>query len=220
MGSDRRKPSEAHPIDCASSPGATIGEFPCLPRSSCLPPSHPSRASCRFPLLARFHSVLTRRSSKEAASTEAEAETIHHPTEAGKEDAATVTAAVSIQAAEAEEAKKPDESKKNVSSFLELLAQEDSVASSTVKAVASSAKVAAWLGMEAGSEHGGNVGAETSSGWSSLSRSESSCSSSSACLIHLSSDSSSTSSSSSAHSLCSSPTGLTAEVPGVKRGIG
>ncbi|CAI5514067.1 unnamed protein product [Closterium sp. Naga37s-1] len=146
----------------------------------------------------------------------ADTESVHHSTEAGKADAATVTAAVPSE--EAEEIKKPLELKKKVSSFLELLAQEGSLASPTVKAVASSAKVAAWLGVESGSEQGGKVGAEASSGWCSLSRSESSCSSHSACLIHLSSDSSSCSSS--AHSLCSSPTGLTEEVAGVKRGIG
>ncbi|CAI5983123.1 unnamed protein product [Closterium sp. NIES-64] len=155
---------------------------------------------------------------EETKSTEAEAETVNHPTEACKADAAAVTAAVLIEAEKAEQAKKPAELKKKVTSFLELLAQEVFVASPTVKAVASSSKVAAWLGVEAGSEQGGKGGAEASSGWCSLSRSESSCSSRSACLIHLSSDSSS-SSSSSANSLCSSPTGLT-EITGVKRGIG
>ncbi|CAI7846569.1 unnamed protein product [Closterium sp. NIES-53] len=160
---------------------------------------------------------------EEAASTDADAETIHHPN-----DAATATFAVSIHAAEVQESKKLVESKKKVYSFLRLLAQEDSVASPTVNAVASSAKVAAWLGVETESEQGGKAEsqaqqggkerAEASSGWSCLSRSESSCSNRSACLIHLSSDSSC---SSSAHSLCSPPTtGLTAEVAGVKRGIG
>ncbi|CAI5511960.1 unnamed protein product [Closterium sp. Naga37s-1] len=241
MGPDHRKPSQAHP---AGPSAAAIGRFPSLLRSP-LPTSHPSRASRRIPSLARSHSLLTRRSSEsqtenykpceqaavevqsvpalpvvalleESASTDAETETVRHPTDAGKADAATVTVAVSNQA---EEAKKPAELKNKVYSFLELLAQEDSVALPTVKAVASSAKVAAWLGVETGSEQGGEVGAEASSGWSSLSRSESSCSSHSACLINLSSDSSSCSSSS-AHSLCSSPTGLTEEVAGVKRGIG
>ncbi|CAI5966574.1 unnamed protein product [Closterium sp. NIES-65] len=149
---------------------------------------------------------------EDSASTEADAEIIHHSTEAGKADAATVTVAVSIQAEKAEEEKKPLELKGKVSSFLELLAQENSVAYPTV-AVTSSAKVAAWLGVE----QGGKEGAEASSGWCSLSRSESSCSSRSACLIHLSSDSSS---SSSADSLCNSRTGLTKEVAGVKRGTG
>ncbi|CAI5475999.1 unnamed protein product [Closterium sp. Yama58-4] len=93
---------------------------------------------------------------EEAASTKADVETVHHLTEAGKADAATVTSAVSIEAAEAEEAKKPVESKKKASSFLELLAQEDSLASPTVQAVASSAKVAAWLGVEGGSEQAEN----------------------------------------------------------------
>ncbi|CAI5457741.1 unnamed protein product [Closterium sp. Yama58-4] len=163
---------------------------------------------------------------KEAASTDAELEAV-------TVDASIVIAAVLTDAEEAEEAEKaegPKELKKKATSFLELLAQEDSIASrtSSVDSVAaSSAKVAAWLGVNTGSVHdgkmgaeakqGGKLGAEASSGWCSLSRSESSCSSRSACLIHLSSDSSC--SSSSADSLCSSPTRLTAEVAGVKRGI-
>ncbi|CAI5978629.1 unnamed protein product [Closterium sp. NIES-65] len=179
---------------------------------------------------------------EEAASTDAEVETAAVAV-AVTVDAPSVTAAVSSQAEEAEEtenaeevekAEEPKEPKRKAYSFLELLAQEDSVASRTCsvdsvsKIDASSAKVAAWLGVKGGSEQGGKAeseaqqggkeGAKASSGWCSLSRSESSCSSCSACLIHLSSDSSSCSSS--AHSLCSSPTGLTKEVAGVKRGIG
>ncbi|GJP33512.1 hypothetical protein CLOM_g18046 [Closterium sp. NIES-68] len=115
---------------------------------------------------------------------------------------------------------------------------EDVVASLPVKTVARSIKVAAWLGVESESEQAQQdvkVGAEASSGWSSLSRSESTCSSHSACLIDLAWDSCSSSSahslcssssahslcsSSSANSLCSTPTGLVTEAAAVKRGIG
>ncbi|CAI5506579.1 unnamed protein product [Closterium sp. Naga37s-1] len=164
---------------------------------------------------------------EETASTDAELETVVVAVASAlTADVSALTAAVSTQAKEAEEAEQAEEKeepKKKAYSFLELLAQEDSVASHTssvdpvAKIAASSAKVAAWLGVETGSEaqQGGKMGAEASSGWSSVSRSESSCSSRSACLIHLSSDSSS-----SADSLCSSRTGLTKEVAGVKRGTG
>ncbi|CAI7925839.1 unnamed protein product, partial [Closterium sp. NIES-54] len=170
---------------------------------------------------------------EETASADAELETVAVAVAvAVTVDASTMTADVSTQAEkaeEADEAKKSVEQKKKATSFLELLAQEDSVASRTssvdsvAKIAASSAKVAAWLGVDTGSEQdgltesetqqGGKVGAEVRSGWCSLSRS---CSSRSACLIHLSSDSYS----SSAGSLCSSPTGLAKEVAGLKRGIG
>ncbi|CAI5457745.1 unnamed protein product [Closterium sp. Yama58-4] len=155
-----------------------------------------------------------------AASTDAELEAV-------TVDASTVTAVVLTEVEEAEEAEEaekaegPKELKKKATSFLELLAQEDLIPSRTssvdsvAEITASSAKVAAWLGVKTGSEaqQGGKVEAEASSGWCSLIRSESSCSSRSACLIHLSSDTSS----SSADSLRNSPTCLSA---GVKRGIG
>ncbi|CAI7881444.1 unnamed protein product [Closterium sp. NIES-53] len=167
---------------------------------------------------------------EEAAPTVAELETVAVAV-AVPVDASIATAAVSTQAEEAEEAEEakeaeePKELNKKAYSFLELLAQEASLASrtSSVDSIAtidaSSAKVVAWLGVKTGSEaqHGGKVGAEAGSGWCSLSRSESSYSSRSACLIQLSSNSSS----SSADSRCSTPTtGLTAKVVGVKREVG
>ncbi|CAI5506575.1 unnamed protein product, partial [Closterium sp. Naga37s-1] len=115
---------------------------------------------------------------EETASAHAELETV---AVAVTVDASTSNAAVSTVAEEAEEAEKMKEPKKKAYSFLELLAQEDSVVSrtSSVDSVAridaSSAKVAAWLGVKTGSEHdgkmgaeakqGGKLGAEASSGW-------------------------------------------------------
>ncbi|GJP33516.1 hypothetical protein CLOM_g18049 [Closterium sp. NIES-68] len=159
----------------------------------------------------------------EAASTDAESETVNNPTEAGKADAPTVTATVSSEAKEAEE---PTEAEKRASSF-PVADAEDLIPSLPAETAASSVKVASWLGVKSESEQaqrGGKVGAEASSGWSSMSRSGSSCSSHSACLIDLAWDSCSSSAhslySSSAGSLCNTPTGLVAEITAVKRGIG
>ncbi|GJP45423.1 hypothetical protein CLOM_g4818 [Closterium sp. NIES-68] len=159
--------------------------------------------------------------AEEATSADAEPGTVNNPTEAGKADAPHVTATVSFVVEQREEPEEPEEQ----SSFLNAVAApENRVASFLVWTVAPSAKVVSWLGVESESEQaqqGVKVGAEASS----MSRSESSCSSHSACLIDLVWDSCSSSahslcSSSSADSLCSTPTGSVTVVTGVKRGIG
>ncbi|GJP33530.1 hypothetical protein CLOM_g18059 [Closterium sp. NIES-68] len=161
----------------------------------------------------------------EAASADAEPETVNDPTEAGKADVAIVTATVSLDTDEAEEVEKPEE---EASSFA-VAEPENVVASLPSATTRTSVKVAAWLSGKSESEEaqqGVKVGAEASSGWSSMSRSESSCSSHSACLIDLAWDSCSSSSahslcsSSSANSLCITPNGLVTELAAVKRGIG
>ncbi|GJP57308.1 hypothetical protein CLOM_g16332 [Closterium sp. NIES-68] len=181
-----------------------------------------------------------------ADSVEAPADSVEAPANSVETPADSVEAPADSVVAPADSVEAPADSVEAPANSIEAPADSAESAPSSVETSSCSVEVPAWVVAEpeqvlqsfpvaelknvmdpclvAEAQQGVKVGAEASSGWSSMSRSESSCSSHSACLIDLAWDSSSSSSSS--DNDCCSLAELTGVVPlaadqdCVKRGIG